>query len=156
MKPSQKRPSDYEVGDHVGIVCKEELEELCNLYPSSATLTSKQLDEFANHVQISWLPNQYELRTSWDGCIEIITKKKKLFKVPFAAIIDLSDGIVEEPEDEEMEPERIIIRDSDSENILVQQFAAETIQSTFRSVNSLSLVSWVVAEDIANANQRSN
>jgi hypothetical protein len=137
MKPSQKRPSDYEVGDHVGIVNKEELEELCNLYLSSSTLSSKQLDEFANHhVQIHWLPNQYELRTSWDGCIQIITKKKKIFKVPFAAIIDLSDGIVEEPEDEEMEPERIIVRDSDSENNLVQQLAAETIQSTFRLVSS--------------------
>jgi hypothetical protein len=137
MKPSQKRPSDYEVGDHIGIVNLEELHELCTLYSASSALSAKQLNEFANHhVQIHWLPNQHELRTTWDGCIEIITKKKKIYKVPFAAIIDLSDGIIEEPEDDN-EPEMIVVRDSDSENLLVQQLAAETIQSTFRFVQFL-------------------
>lgn len=126
----KKRLSDYQCGDHVGIVNHEELQEIYEVYLFKK-LSKKDLKELANKlVTIEWLPNKEELNR-WDGCIEVKTRKDLRFKIPFAAIIDITDGFIEEPDDE-LEPEILIVRDRDSENNLVKQLAAETIQSTYR------------------------
>jgi hypothetical protein len=138
MEKKKKRPCDFEIGDRVAVVDAIELQDIFECYLQQS-LSPKDLKTLANRmVTIVWVPNQLELN-SWDGCLKIRTDKGAIFKLPFAAIVEIpEEGYVEEPDDEDNDakPEILIVRDRDSENNLVQQLAAETIQSTFRWISS--------------------
>lgn len=145
-----KKPTDYKKNDKVIIVNEIELEQLLDYYNEINTntniitttsnnnkLTKKDIKELANHiVTIIWVPNKNELN-SWDGRIIIKNELNKIYSIPFAAIIELNEGIVEESDDNNMNNSNnsnniFVVRDKDSENNLVKQLAAETIQSTYR------------------------
>jgi hypothetical protein len=139
MERKKKRPCDYQIGDRVSLIDANELQDIYECYLQQ-TLSSKDLKILANHiVTIVWVPKKTELNSSWDGCLKVQTDQKVVYKLPFAAIVEIpEEGYVEEPDDEgDAKPDLFIVRDRDSENNLVQQLAAETIQSTFRS-HSLS------------------
>ena len=130
---SQKLFSEYSKGDPVMIASAYELEQFFSYYGGNNT--GLDVAAIANQIgTIAWIPNKEELQ-SWDGRLPVIIPSGQVVTLPFAAlgeVPDLSSGqmIVEEPDDSDEEVE--IVRDKASEYGMVQNFAAETIQATYR------------------------
>jgi hypothetical protein len=132
---SQKLFSEYNKGDPVMIASAYELEQFFSYYGGNKT--GVDIDEIANQIgTIAWIPNKDELQ-SWDGMLPVIIPSGQVVTLPFAALGEISGPssdcmVVEEPDDSDGEVEVEIVRDKASEYGMVQNFAAETIQETYR------------------------
>jgi hypothetical protein len=130
---SQKLFSEYNKGDPVMIATAYELEQFFDYYGGNTT--GVDVIDIANQIgTIAWIPNKEELK-SWDGKLPVIIPNGQVINLPFAALGEIpvassSNMIVEEPDDSDNEVE--VVRDKASEYGMVQNFAAETIQATYR------------------------
>mmetsp|Transcript_21472 Transcript_21472/g.36146 ORF Transcript_21472/g.36146 Transcript_21472/m.36146 type:complete len:1579 (-) Transcript_21472:190-4926(-) len=137
LNKSQKLFSEYSRGDPVLIASAYELEQFFECYGGNNTGLSAA--EIANQIgNIAWIPNNDELQ-SWDGKLPVILPTGQVVTLPFAALGEVpgvksgttSNGIVEEPDSDE-DIDMPVVRDRVSEYGMVQNFAAETIQGTYR------------------------
>ena len=128
-----KLPSQYKIGDKVAIVSLEELTDLLSVYGNPDKLRIRELRQIADRIcTILWLPS--DTNDGWDGQIPVQIENGSVYKLPFASLVDIPEGFsyVEEPD--ELEAEVLVTRDKASEEYLVEQVAAETIQATYRYI----------------------
>jgi hypothetical protein len=139
LNMSQKLFSEYSRGDAVLIAPADELQQFFEYYGDGGNATGLSVEEIANQIgNIAWIPNKEELK-SWDGKLPVVLPTGQVVTLPFAALGEVpgagagassSSGIVEEPPDSDEDVE--VVRDKLSEYGMVQNFAAETIQGTYR------------------------
>ena len=133
LNASQKLFSEYNKGDPVMIASVYELNQFFDYYGGNTT--GLPVDEIANQIgTIAWIPTKEELK-SWDGTLPVVLPSGQVITLPFAALGDTlspSGMIVEEHDGSGDEKEVEIVRDKASEYGMVQNFAAETIQATYR------------------------
>lgn len=135
LNMSQKLFSEYNRGDPVMIASAYELEQFFNYYGGNTS--GMEVEDIADQIgTIAWIPNKAELET-WDGRLQVVLPNGKVVSLPFAALGEVPgssnsnpDAIVVEPDDSDGETE--VVRDRVSEYGMVQNFAAETIQATYR------------------------